>query len=107
MIKVTFLRPDGEPVTVDARAGATVMQTGTAGRLRGIVAECGGALMCATCHVYVEPPWLDRFPRMDDAEDAMLDTTACPRTAHSRLACQLVLADEHDGLVVRLPDTQT
>src|SRR6267142_2049147 len=72
----------------------------------GIVAECGGEMMCATCHVYVEPDQLDRTPPMSDDEKAMLEFTASERKPNSRLSCQLVATPEFDGLVVRLPEAQ-
>ena len=75
--------------------------------LDGIVAECGGNAMCATCHVYVDAAWLARLPPMTDEEDALLDGTAAERRANSRLSCQLVVSPEMDGLIVYLPETQT
>lgn len=72
----------------------------------GIVAECGGACMCGTCHVYVEEQFLSRLKPMRDDENEMLDTTACPRRPNSRLGCQIPVTKELDGLVVRTPETQ-
>ena len=73
----------------------------------GIVAECGGSCMCATCHVYVREDQLAKAPSMEADEDAMLEGTASPRRPNSRLSCQLVVSPEMDGLVVDLPETQT
>jgi 2Fe-2S ferredoxin len=72
----------------------------------GIVAECGGSLMCATCHVYVDEAFADRLPAMTPDEDEMLEAAASERLPTSRLSCQIVMSDELDGLVVRLPETQ-
>ena len=71
----------------------------------GIVAECGGACSCATCHVYVDPEWLGKLPRPAAQEDGMLDCVI-DRRANSRLSCQIVLKNELDGLVVRVADEQ-
>ena len=65
MPKVTYIQPDGTPKTVEAPAGTTLMEAAVDNDVRGIVAECGGACSCATCHVYVDPEWAataDRHP---------------------------------------------
>ena len=73
----------------------------------GILAECGGNAMCATCHVYVEGGWLDRLPVMTGEEDALLEGTASERLANSRLSCQIKVTPELEGLELHLPDRQT
>jgi ferredoxin, 2Fe-2S len=73
----------------------------------GILGECGGQAMCATCHVYVDAKDLGALPPMSDDEDAMLEDTASERKPSSRLSCQLDASDELDGLVVYLPDEQS
>ncbi len=72
----------------------------------GIVAECGGNCQCGTCHVYVEPQFLDRLKPMQEDENEMLNTTACPRQPNSRLGCQIEVTRALDGLVVHTPLTQ-
>jgi 2Fe-2S ferredoxin len=72
----------------------------------GIVAECGGACQCGTCHVYVEEQFLAKLPPMQDDENEMLNTTASPRRANSRLGCQIPVTKDLDGLVVHTPETQ-
>ena len=71
-----------------------------------IVADCGGLLTCATCHVYVDPAWADKLPPVTEDEAAMLEMTASPRQANSRLSCQIVMQSALDGLTVTLPETQ-
>ena len=105
MPKVTYVQPNGEPKTVDVAAGTTAMEAAVDNDVAGIVAECGGACSCATCHVYVDPAWLDKLPRPDAQEDGMLDCVL-DRRANSRLSCQIVLKNELDGLVVRVADAQ-
>lgn len=107
MPKVTYLEQDGTETVLDLPAGTTVMRGAVGAGVRGIVAECGGNLMCATCHVYVEDGAQDRFPAVADDEDELLDCTAAPRQDNSRLSCQLILTDEVGELVVRVPGAQT
>ena len=95
----------GRARVVEAPAGTTVMEAAVDNDVAGIVAECGGACSCATCHVYVDPPWLDKLPRRDAQEDGMLDCVL-DRRANSRLSCQIVLKNDLDGLVVRVADEQ-
>jgi 2Fe-2S ferredoxin len=72
----------------------------------GIVAECGGSALCATCHVYVDKQWISRLAAIGDDEDALLDGTACERQANSRLSCQIKITPVLDGLVLLLPERQ-
>ena len=107
MPSITFVHPDGRAQRVDASNGESAMQAATRHDISGILAECGGNAMCATCHVYVGEGWLARLPAMGDDEDALLDGAAAERQASSRLSCQIKLGAELDGLVLRLPDRQT
>lgn len=104
--KVTFVHPDNTRQELEVEIGTSVMQAAIANDIEGIVAECGGSMMCATCHVYVEERDISRTPEMRPEEDEMLEFTASPREATSRLSCQLVMTDALDGLVVHLPGEQ-
>ena len=73
--------------------------------ISGILAECGGACCCATCHVHIDPDWMGRLPEMDDDEKDMLEF-AEGIDDFSRLSCQLKITDELDGLVVNVPESQ-
>ncbi|KSZ56609.1 ferredoxin [Rhodococcus pyridinivorans KG-16] len=106
MPTVTYVDPDGTKREVEVASGKRVMQAAIAAGIDGIVAECGGQAMCATCHVYVEGPWAQKFPPVSEEEDEMLEDTVSPRTESSRLSCQLVVTGEVDGLIVRLPEAQ-
>jgi len=66
-----------------------------------IKAECGGAMACATCHVYVDGDWFDKVGPPSDEEEDMLDTVGDVRST-SRLSCQILMSDELDGLKVTL-----
>ena len=107
MTKIIYVDASGCRREVQARDGTSVMQAAVSHGISGIVAECGGSAMCATCHVYVESGPVDRLPAPNAVEHEMLDSTAEPRQPNSRLSCQLVVRPELDGLVPRLPQRQT
>lgn len=107
MARVTYISHDGKETTLDISPGTTVMQAAVLNGIDGIVAECGGSCMCATCHVYVRDDQLSRLPPIGPDEEAMLEGTVSPRQANSRLSCQLTVTPEMDGLVVNLPEAQT
>src|SRR5580704_9631288 len=107
MPQVTYVSYDGKSTTLDVPVGTSVMQAAVLHGVDGIVAECGGSCMCATCHVSVQEDQLSKLPEMALGEDAMLDGTASPRGPNSRLSCQLVMTPPMDGLVVTMPETQT
>ena len=104
MITITFILKDGTHHSIDAENEANVMQVATFNNVRGIEGVCGGFCSCATCHVYVESAHVLPPPAAD--EETMLGGTAAQRESNSRLACQLKLGPELDGLVVRVPDMQ-
>jgi ferredoxin, 2Fe-2S len=106
MTSITFIHSDGRTERIDAGDAESVMLAAISHGVEGILAECGGNAMCATCHVYVEESWLDRLPAMSDAEDALLDGAAADRSPNSRLSCQLKISPALDGLVLRLPERQ-
>ena len=106
MPSITFVHPDGRAQRIEASNGESAMQAATRQDINGILAECGGNAMCATCHVYVDETWLARLPAMGGDEDALLDGAAAERRTNSRLSCQIKLAADLDGLVLNLPDRQ-
>jgi 2Fe-2S ferredoxin len=107
MAKITYAHPDGSKDVIDVPNGTSIMQAAMSNGVKGIVAECGGSAMCATCHVYVEPGQMDKLPEINAVEDEMLDSTADERKENSRLSCQLSVTPELDGLIVYLPQRQT
>ncbi|QVI27248.1 2Fe-2S iron-sulfur cluster binding domain-containing protein [Mycolicibacterium neoaurum] len=106
MPTITYIHPDGTKQDVVIAAGKRIMQAAIANDVDGIVGECGGQVMCATCHVYLDAAWADRVPPITDEEDEMLEGTASQRTEESRLSCQIPVTEELDGIVVRLPAQQ-
>lgn len=106
MPHATYVQPDGTHQTVDVPAGLTFMLAAQANSIEGILGECGGQAMCATCHVYVDERYLAQLPPMAEDEDVMLEDTACERLPNSRLACQLKAGADTDGILFRLPAEQ-
>lgn len=98
--------PSGRRVDLEVGSGSSVMRAAVDASTEGIIGECGGAAMCGTCHVYVDASWLERLPSMSQNEDDILDFTASPRQANSRLGCQLRMTDDFDGLELTLPERQ-
>ena len=107
MAKITFIQPDGSAQTVDGESGMTVMETAKKHLIDGIEAECGGACACATCHVHVDDAWIERvgLPEEGSMESDLIQF-AEGTTATSRLACQIPMATELDGLILHLPELQ-
>ncbi|SOE92036.1 ferredoxin, 2Fe-2S [Burkholderia sp. D7] len=101
-----FVSEDGQRRRADVPAGWSLMEGARAADVSGIVAECGGACACATCHVRVDDTWLPRLPLADNVETEMLACTAEPASGNSRLSCQLRMTAELDGIVLYLPATQ-
>ena len=83
----------------------TVMESAVKNMVPGIDADCGGACACATCHVYVEPDWLEATGEREEMEEDMLDFAFDVRD-NSRLSCQIKVSPALDGLTVRVPEKQ-
>ncbi|MET3793832.1 2Fe-2S iron-sulfur cluster-binding protein [Aquamicrobium terrae] len=106
MVQITFVEHDGNRRVVEATAGMSLMEAARDEAVRGIEAECGGACSCSTCHVYVAPEWVEKLPPSSDMEHDMLDFAYEPDPQHSRLACQITVTDDMQGLLVRVPERQ-
>lgn len=102
---VTFITHDQVEHEVHVAPGTTVMHAAIDNGVPGILADCGGACSCATCHCYVDDAWTDKTGAADEVEAQMLDFVMEPKET-SRLSCQIVVNDELDGLVVHLPAAQ-
>ncbi|SDN99117.1 ferredoxin, 2Fe-2S [Klenkia soli] len=105
MPTITYTDADGQTRDVQATPGDSVMETAVRNGVPGIVAECGGSLSCATCHVFVDEEDLATLPPVSDMEDEMLYGTAVDREDTSRLSCQIRVVDGQD-LHVTTPATQ-
>ena len=103
MAKVIFIEADGVERTVDAPAGASLMSAAVANNVRGIDAECGGAMSCATCHVHIAAEWIGKLGTAQGDEEGLVSFTDGFDPEVSRLSCQIVVSDDLDGLTVRIP----
>ncbi|CAO3413569.1 ferredoxin family 2Fe-2S iron-sulfur cluster binding protein [Azospirillum endophyticum] len=101
MPKMTFIETDGTRREVDAPLGLSVLEIAHKNSL-DLEGACEGSLACSTCHVVIEPEWFDVLPDAQEDEEDMLDL-AFGLTKTSRLGCQIIMTEELDGLVVRLP----
>ena len=105
MLKITLVEHTGETHRIDADNGCTLREAATRNSVPGIDADCGGACACATCHVYVAEDWAVVKGQRTDMEHSMLVFAEDLRPT-SRLACQILLTPELDGLVVFIPEHQ-
>lgn len=105
MAKITYIAFDGEARTVDVPVGSSVMEGARTNKVPGIDADCGGGCSCATCHVYVDPAWGAQVGGRNPIEDATIEF-ANDVAANSRLACQIKVTEQLDGLIVRTPESQ-
>jgi 2Fe-2S ferredoxin len=103
---IVYRSDAGQVREVAVPIGNSVMEGAVNNGIDGIVAECGGACMCATCHVYVDEEFLSKLPPIAEDEAEMLKTTFSPRKPNSRLSCQLPVTEELDGLRVTTPPAQ-
>lgn len=101
MPRIIFIDRNGDRREVTVSRGMTIMEAAVDNDVSGIVAECGGACACATCHAYISEKWVSGLPAIEDMEDAMLDS-AIERKDNSRLTCQLEMTDELDGIEVQV-----
>ena len=106
MPKITYIEHNGKKHTVDVANGLSIMEGAIQNNIPGIDADCGGAMACATCHVYVKEEWFNNLPQKEQGEEDMLDMAFEPKK-NSRLSCQILVSKELDGIVVDLPEKQT
>jgi len=100
-IKVTFIDPRGNQVDASGEEGDNLLRVGQAAGLP-LEGTCEGQMACSTCHVVVAAEWFDKLSEASEEEEDMLDFAAGARRT-SRLACQIDLTPELDGLTVSVP----
>ncbi|MCU4298789.1 ferredoxin [Brevibacterium permense] len=105
MPRIVYVHPDQTEQIVDIDDGVSVMRAAIVNGVDGIVGECGGQAMCATCHVFVQTSDIE-LPEIGEDEEEMLDCTAEARRDNSRLGCQLAGATAFNKIVVHLPESQ-
>jgi 2Fe-2S ferredoxin len=105
MARIVFTEPGGVRREIDAPLGVTLMEVARQHGVKGVVAHCGGACACATCHVYIDRAWLAKLEPREDMEEGMLESAWEPRD-NSRLSCQIHITAELDGMQVTVPEHQ-
>ena len=101
MVKVVFIERNGARRELSAPADTTLLRVAQSAGL-DMEGACEGSMACSTCHVLVDPEWAPRLPPPSTAEEDMLDLTYGV-ARNSRLACQITLTPELEGLTVKLP----
>lgn len=102
MAKVTYIENNGTEHTIDVPNGTSLMEAAVKHGIPGIDGDCGGACACATCHIFIEPEWLDKLAPAEDMEKSMLELAEGSGPG-SRLGCQIKLTPALDGIVARTP----
>jgi 2Fe-2S ferredoxin len=105
MSQVHFISFDGVRRSIETSLGENLMRAATDNGVPGIDGDCGGQCACATCHIFVSAPWAERLPAMQSKEHEILDFTN-ERRETSRLACQIIMTPELDGIEVHMPEGQ-
>ena len=105
MAKIIYIEHNGTEHSVDVEQDYSVMEGAVNNSIPGIDADCGGQCACATCHVFVDTAWVNRVGTPNEMEKSMLEFTD-GLTPQSRLACQIKVTPELEGLIVRLPKSQ-
>jgi len=106
MVRVTYIEANGTEHVADVDSGTSAMEAALNNGIPGIDGDCGGQAACATCHVFVDPAWIDKTGRSHpDTEDPLLELGE-GKTEYSRLACQIALTEELDGLRLAMPEGQ-
>lgn len=108
MITIYFVR-NGLKIRVDVPIGMTLMEAAKKFSIidiREIPADCYGCCACGTCHVIIDERWIDKILPMNEnyAELQLLEYDKQYKKGLSRLACQIQLTKEHDGLIAHLLD---
>ncbi len=102
MVNITFIQEDNREIQVNADLGEPLMYEARDAGVDGIVAECGGSAMCATCHCYVVTAPDGALPDPSDAEADTIEFMANEPTNASRLLYQIIATEEMAGAVFRV-----
>lgn len=102
---VRFIDPEGREHLVEGEAGESAMRCATRALIPGVIGECGGAMACATCHCYADPPGDAALPEAGQQERDMILGCIDTRPT-SRLTCQVVLTPELAGITFTVPASQ-
>ncbi|WP_404478887.1 ferredoxin [Novosphingobium sp. BL-52-GroH] len=101
MPTLTVVTRNGDTREIDATTGLSLMEALREHGVDELMALCGGCCSCATCHVYLDPAFVDVVPAKSGDEDDLLDSSS-HKTELSRLSCQVPVSDALDGLTVTI-----
>ena len=93
---------DGEKHVISAEVNQTLMEVIRDSDIGGMDAICGGCCSCATCHIYVDPRFIDKLPPVSEDEDMLLDGSNHRKLEVSRLSCQIRISDSLNGLTLEI-----
>ncbi|MFA7555828.1 MAG: 2Fe-2S iron-sulfur cluster-binding protein [Spongiibacteraceae bacterium] len=102
---VKFVNHDGSSKEVEVAVGTSLMHAAMDNSIDGIIADCGGACSCGTCHCYIDEAWLEKTGKPEDIEKDTIEF-ALDAKPNSRLSCQVLMSDDLDGIVVNVPEHQ-
>lgn len=105
MVKINFRSHDGDVLAVETPLGGSVMEAAIAEGVPGIEAQCYGAGVCGTCHIFVHEDIRSAINPPSEWEIEMLEMLSATN-AGSRLACQIEITANLDGAQFQLPESQ-
>jgi 2Fe-2S ferredoxin len=105
VVKITYIEANGTEHVRDVQPGMSVMEGAVRSGTPGILADCGGQCACGTCRVFVDEKWRAKTGTTHEMEEATLDLHD-DKVPGQRLACQMKVQADWDGLVVRMPESQ-
>jgi len=105
MPSITYIKADNEEITLNVPSGMTLMHGATLNNIDGLLAECGGAMICATCHCYIDQEFVNKIKPASAGEREKLRIVNTPKP-NSRLACQIPVSEAIEGIRVYLPASQ-
>ncbi|MCB1382833.1 MAG: (2Fe-2S)-binding protein [Notoacmeibacter sp.] len=102
MAKVTFIEESGNRREIEAKEGEPLMYAARDAGIAGIIAECGGAAMCGTCHCYLLEAPNGPLPEPKPDEADTLEFVANEPRPDSRLPCQIIVTPALEGAVFQV-----
>ncbi|WP_297615356.1 2Fe-2S iron-sulfur cluster-binding protein [Nocardia sp.] len=102
MPKIVYVTPHSDEITVDVEIGQSLMQGSVRNNVPGIIGECGGEVSCGTCHVHIAHKWHGYVSERSVDENDLLEFMD-EYCEDSRLACQVTVTEELDGMRVVVP----
>lgn len=100
MPKIIF-QFDNTEIEVNAIVGDTLLETAKKNGIK-LFGGCDGAGVCGTCHVFIDPNYISKVNEATFDEQDLLDVLSNGKT-NSRLACQIVVTEQLDGMKVVIP----